>query len=146
MLIALLLGLAVQNPDELKPGLVAEYRSLIDPTATVTRVEPKPAYSLGDSSPHPRIPPGPFEVVWAGFLLVQDAEPITFGGEAAIEIDERAVNGPVELKPGFHKIRITSRAKRVQLTWEGKSFSREPIPPWKFRHVPVDLPEIRGRD
>jgi cytochrome c2 len=50
------------------------------------------------------------------------------------------------MKPGFHRIRITSRAKRVQLTWEGKSFSREPIPPWKFRHLPVDLPEIRGRE
>src|SRR6185436_5009658 len=37
-------------------------------------------------------------------------------------------------------------AKRVQLTWEGKSFSREPIPPWKFRHAPVDLPENRGRE
>jgi mono/diheme cytochrome c family protein len=52
----------------------------------------------------------------------------------------------VELKPGFHPVRITSRAKRVQLTWEAKSFSREPIPPWKFRHVPVDLPEARGRE
>src|SRR5262249_42665592 len=95
---------------------------------------------------HPRIPPGPFEVVWTGLILIQDADAIAFGGDATIDIDGRAVNGPVELKPGFHQIRITSRAKRVQLTWEGKSFSREPIRPWKFRHVPIDLPELRGRD
>jgi hypothetical protein len=143
---ALLLALAAQNPDELKPGLLAEYRSLVDPSAILTRIDAKPAYALGDSSPHPRIPSGPFEVVWTGFILIQEVDPITFGGEATIEIDGQAVNGPIRLKPGFHKIRITSRAKRVQLTWEGKGFSREPIPPWKFRHGPVDLPEARGRD
>src|SRR6186997_2835256 len=146
LLAAFVLSLAAQTPDELKPGVLAVYRSLVDPDAIVTRIDSKPAYALGESSPHPRIPPGPFEVVWTGFLLIQDAEPITFGGDATIEIDGRAVNGPVELKPGFHKIRITSRARRVQLTWEGKSFSREPIPPWKFRHLPVELPEIRGRE
>src|SRR5262245_14750147 len=143
---AFVLPLVAQNPDELKPGLLAEYRSLVDPAATVTRVDPKPAYALGDSSPHPRIPPGHFEVVWTGFLLIQDTDAVTFGGDATIELDGRAVTGPIELKPGFHPIRITSRARRVQLTWEAKSFSREPIPPWKFRHVPLDLPEARGRD
>jgi len=145
-LAAIVLALVAQNPEDLKPGLLAEYRSLVDPSATVTRVDPKPAYALGESSPHPRIPPGAFEVAWTGFILIQDTDAITFGGDAAIEIDGRAVKGPVELKPGFHPIRITSRAKRVQLTWESKGFSREPIPPWKFRHAPVDLPEIRGRE
>jgi hypothetical protein len=145
-LAALLLALAVQNPEDLKPGLVAEYRSLVDPSATLTRIDAKPAFTLGDSSPHPRIPPGPFEVVWTGFILIQDAEPLTFGGDATIDIDGAAVNGPVTLKPGFHRIRITSRARRVQLTWEGRSVSREPIPPGKFRHAPVVLPELRGRE
>src|SRR5262245_21761517 len=107
---ALVLALVAQNPDELKPGLLAEYRSLVDPSATVTRVDPKPAYALGESSPHPWIPPGPFEVVWTGFLLIQDVDAITFGGDATIEIDGRAVTGPVELKPGFHRVRIVSRA------------------------------------
>jgi hypothetical protein len=151
LIAALLLAVAAQNPEDLKPGLVAEYRSLVDPAATLTRIDLKPAYAVGDSSPHPRIPPGAFEVVWTGFLLFQDADAITFSGDAAIEIDGKAVAGPVEVKPGFHKIRITSRAKRVQLQWEGKSFLREPIPPWKFRHLPADLPEAarlqaRGRD
>ncbi|MBI3857897.1 MAG: hypothetical protein HY293_19640 [Planctomycetes bacterium] len=143
---ALLLALVAQNPDELKPGLVAVYRSLVDSEATLTRIDAKPAFSLGESSPHPRIPPGPFEVVWTGFILIQDADAIAFGGDAAIEIDDRAVTGPVELKPGFHRIRVSARSKRVQLTWEAKSFAREPIPPWKFRHIPVDLPELRGRE
>jgi mono/diheme cytochrome c family protein len=143
---AVVLALAAQNPDELKPGLVAEVRSLIDPTAVVTRIDPKPAYALDGFSLHPRIPPGPFEVVWTGFLLVQEKDAITFGGDATIEIDGRVVTGPIELRPGFRPIKITSRAKRVQLTWEAGSFSREPIPPWKFLHVPIDLPEVRGRD
>ena len=44
------------EPEDLKPGLVAEYRSLADPKATVARIEPKPAFALGRSSPHPRRP------------------------------------------------------------------------------------------
>src|SRR5678815_2346933 len=113
VLAAIVLALVAQNPEDLKPGLLAEYRSLVDPAATLTRVDPKPAYALGESSPHPRIPAGPFEVVWTGFLLIQDVDAITLGGDATIEIDGRAVTGPVELKPGFRPIRITSRAKRV---------------------------------
>jgi mono/diheme cytochrome c family protein len=146
---ALLLALFVQNPDELKPGLLAEYRSLVDPQATLTRIDAKPAYSVGETSIHPRLPAGPFEVVWTGLILIQDTDAITFSGDATIEIDGRAVTGPVELKPGFRRIKITSRAKRVQLTWEAKSFLREPIPPWKFRHVPVEYPDAaaaRGRE
>ena len=50
------------EPGDLRPGLVAKYRSLVEKDATVYRVEPKPAFYLGRSSPHPRIPPGPFEV------------------------------------------------------------------------------------
>ena len=67
LLAGLLLGPAAPldlDPEELQPGLVAEYRSLVDSKATVLRVEPKPAFTLGRSSPHPRLPPGPFEVTW----------------------------------------------------------------------------------
>jgi len=35
-------------------------------------------------------------------------------------------------------IRIVARTKRLQLTWEGRTFSREPIPAWKFRHLPAE--------
>jgi mono/diheme cytochrome c family protein len=44
------------------------------------------------------------------------------------------------VKPGFHRIRVSARSKRVQLTWEGRTFSREPIPAWKFRHLPAEDP------
>jgi hypothetical protein len=62
--IALLLALLAQEPvkvagDEVKPGLVAVYRSLVDPDAVVTRIDPKPALSVGDSSPHPAFRRGP---------------------------------------------------------------------------------------
>jgi len=150
--IAALLVLLLQEPvkvpgDELKPGLLAEYRSLAAPDCALTRIDAKPGFTLGDSSPHPRIPPGPFEVVWTGLILIQDVDAIRFdpivSGDLKIEIDKRAVDGPLEMKPGFHRIRIVYRSKgpaRLQLAWEGKTFSREPIPAWKFRHLPAEVP------
>src|SRR4051812_36212857 len=103
MEIAALLVLFLQEPvkvagDEVKPGLVAVYRSLVDPGATLTRIDAKPGFTLGGSSPHPRIPPGPFEVVWTGLLLIQDLDAIVFDpavtGDVTLEIDGRAVAGP----------------------------------------------------
>src|SRR5438477_58699 len=74
----------------LKPGIVAEYRSVADSKATLTCVEAKPAITLGTSSPHPRIRPGPFEVVWTGVLSVRDPGPITLsaivGGELTMSL------------------------------------------------------------
>jgi hypothetical protein len=46
------------------PGIVGSYRSLSDAQAVFARIDAKPAFYLGRSSPDPRIPPGPFEVVW----------------------------------------------------------------------------------
>jgi mono/diheme cytochrome c family protein len=159
---AVLLALLGQDPvrvsgDEVRPGLLAVYQSQLDPAATLYRIEPKPALTLGDESPHPRIPKGPFEVVWTGLLLFQDADSITIRGNAEIDIDGAAVAGPIQVKPGFHRIRVRCRCRpqaQVQLTWEGKTFAREPIPSWKFRHLPSELPEAsrqealaaRGRD
>ena len=68
---------------ELRSGLVAEYRSLADAKAIVTRIEPKPAFTLGRSSPHPRIPAGPFEVTWSGVLTIRDPGPISFSRSSA---------------------------------------------------------------
>src|SRR5688500_627095 len=126
--IAALLVLLLQEPvkvagGEVKPGLVAVYRSLVDPGAVLTRIDAKPAFTLGEGSPHPRIPPGPFEVVWTGLLLIQDVDAITLssavGGDLTIEIDGRAVAGPLEVKPGFHRLRMVYRSKgpaRLQLS------------------------------
>src|SRR5690606_4523515 len=56
----------IDEPSEAQTtaGLVAVYRSLVEPDARVTRIDAKPAFWMEDSSPHPRIPPGPWESVW----------------------------------------------------------------------------------
>src|SRR5215210_8666276 len=83
------------EPGDLKPGLVAEYRSVAEAEARVTRIDPKPAFTLGRSSPHPRIPPGPFEVTYSGVLQIKEKGPITFsafvGGEVTVTVDGVAV-------------------------------------------------------
>src|SRR4051812_33227026 len=66
------------DPEELKPGLVGVYRSLTPDMAVLHKVDPKLAFALSDSTPHPRIPPGPFEVAWSGLIKVQDSGPIAF--------------------------------------------------------------------
>ena len=79
------------EPGDLKPGLVAEYRSVAEPKATVARIEPKPAFTLGRSSPRPRSPPVPFEVTYTGVLQIKDTGSVTFsafvGGELTITVD-----------------------------------------------------------
>src|SRR5262245_14450691 len=55
--------------EDLRPGLPAVYRSLTDRDATLARVDLKPAFNLGHSSVHPRIPPGPFEATWSGIIF-----------------------------------------------------------------------------
>src|SRR5262245_21704603 len=55
--------------NELALGLVTEYRSLksgaTDFSPLLSRIETKPAFTLLDSSLHPRLPPGPFEARWS---------------------------------------------------------------------------------
>src|SRR5205814_8578417 len=121
--------------------LAAEYRSLADPTAALARVEPKPSFHLGVSSPHPRLPAGPFEVVWSGVLAVRDPGPLVFsafvGGEVAVMVDGEVVlsgrgatdTARVESKAGlkrdggFYPIAVRFRSlpdvpARLQLWWE----------------------------
>ena len=85
------LGRLELEPGDLKPGLVAEYRSVVEKDASVTRIEPKPSFYLGRSSPHPRIPPGPFEVVRSGVISIKEAVPIPFSafhaGEGTLTVD-----------------------------------------------------------
>jgi len=75
----------------LRPGLVASYRSLEKDGGTLVRVDTQPAFTLGFSSPHPRIAPGPFEVVWKGIFAIQDADTVAFGaflaGEVTLTLD-----------------------------------------------------------
>ncbi len=168
--VLLLLGAAPQ--EDLRPGLVAVYRSLEKDGGTMARIDAKPAFALGRSSPHPRIAPGPFEVLWTGVLSIQDEEPISFGaflgGEIKITVDGRVVldarseredawvpgAAAVERKPGRYPIEIRYRSlpgvpARLKIHWEGRTFAREPLPAWRLRHADKDTPDSladRGRE
>jgi len=170
MHLALIL-LLTQSADDLKPGLLAAYRSLEHDGGSLERIDPKPAFTLGHSSPHPRLAPGRFEVVWSGLLLLQEPDTIAFdafvGGTLRIEVNgalalegsgerqtSRVRGTTMELKPGLHLLKIEFRSlpdvpARLQIGWEGKGFSREPLPAWRLKHTgpePRDLLAVRGRD
>ena len=162
-------GPADVEPEDVRPGLVAEYRSLTDPQAKVTRIEPKPAFTLGRSSPHPRIPSGPFEVVWSGVLAVRDPGPIAFsafvGGELTVTVDGATIldgRGPTDTtrlsaragltrSGGYYPITVRYRSlpdvpARLQLWWEGPTFALEPLPAWRLGHVAGKLSAAVQRD
>ncbi|MDB5306105.1 MAG: Cytochrome c [Gemmataceae bacterium] len=149
------------EPGELRPGLVAEYRTLTDQPATLTRVEPKPSFYLGRSSPHPSIPPGPFEVVWSGVITLKEPGPVSFsalaGGEVSVIVDGVTVLdgcGPTDTsrvtakaalkrEPGSYRLTVRYRSiadvpARLQLWWEGPSFAPEPLPAWRLGHLTAD--------
>lgn len=149
--------------EDMRPGLVASYRSLADADATLTRIDAKPAFTLGRSSPHPRIPPGPFEVTWEGVILLTDPAPLTFHahvcGEVKVEIDgvtvldatgksETAEVGPgtpLKRESGVYRLKVRYRSlpdlsARLQIGWEGPTFGREPLPSWQLRHLAAESP------
>ncbi len=164
LLAAVLLFLQDPRPvpvagDDLRPGLASVYRG---GGAVLHRIDPKPSFTWGDSSPHPRIPPGPFEVAWEGILLQQEPEPLRFGasvsGWARMTLGGVVVfegSGEVASKeerwaPGAYRVRIEYRSQvpaRMRLWWEGQAFAREPFPAWKLKHLPAERPqEARGDD
>jgi cytochrome c551/c552 len=161
------------EPGDRKPGLVAMYQSCANQLAHLTRVEAKPGFTLGRSSPHPRIPPGPFEVTYSGVIQIKESGPITFsafvGGEVRVIVDDEIVlNGsgetdtaqvkgkkPLKRETGFYKLTVIYRSHkdvpaRLQLWWEGEAFAREPLPAWRLGHVKSELDkllqETLGRD
>src|SRR5262245_1659772 len=95
LLIAIPLPAAAQRlelePESLKPGLIAEYRSSVEASAALWRNEAKPAFYLGHSSPHPRLPAGAFEVTWTGVIHLREDGPLSFsayaGGHLHVEVD-----------------------------------------------------------
>src|SRR5262249_23832448 len=127
------------------------------------------AFRLGDSSPHPRIPPGPFEVVWTGVLYVKDSAPLSFDawlcGEATVEVDgvtvlrgrgerETAQVGtgtPLDRPTGIYPLRIQYRSlpgrpARLQLWWQGPTFTREPLPAWHLMHLAAARPPALAQE
>ncbi len=165
MLVCLLPTFAVGpvdlEPGDLTSGLVAEYRSLAEKDARVTRIDVKPAFYLGRSSPHPRIPPGPFEVTYSGLISLKDPGPISFsafvGGEVTVTVDGVVVldgkgltdttrltaKAPLKRESGYYPFKVTYRSlanvpARLQLWWEGDAFAREPLPAWRLGHTDAD--------
>jgi glucose/arabinose dehydrogenase/cytochrome c551/c552 len=157
------------EPDEARPGLVATYRSLTSRDRTFERVDAKPAFSLGRSSPDPRLPPGPFEVVWTGIIHWREQAPVSFhafvGGELSVDVDgikalegrrqaETSRVGPattVDRPPGHYRLTIRFRSlpdvpARLQLFWESPSFAREPLPAWILGHLATDRSATLARD
>lgn len=157
------------DANEWATGLVARYESHGKSAATFTRVEPKPAFFLGDSSPHPRLPQGPFTVTWTGIVHIKDQGPLKFsafiGGQLRVVIGQETVLDVTEadfkrhvvsskvlkLPVGWYPIVITFRSTtnvpaRVQLWWQGPSFAREPIPAWRFGHILERRPNELQRD
>jgi cbb3-type cytochrome oxidase cytochrome c subunit len=156
--------------EDLQPGLLAIYRSSADKDAVLARVDAKPAFTLGHSSPHPRLPLGPFEVTWTGMLIVKDKAPISFdaylGGELTMEVDgvtvlrgrgesDTTLLGPKEVldRPtGIYRLKITYRSlagvpARLQIGWQGPTFAREPLPAWQLKHQAKEVTEaIRGEE
>ena len=146
----------------LQPGLNACYQSLAD-RETLYRIDAKPAFALGDSSPHPRIAPGPFSVVWTGVIVIRGEGPFLFdaslGGELTVTIDNTVVlkgrgdsdtahirsTDSLKREPGRYRLTIEYQSlpqvpARLQIGWEGSSFVREPLPAWLLKHAPDDLP------
>lgn len=163
---------AATQPDATRPGLVAEYRSLL-PAGDVSpllRVDAKPAFTWGTSSPHPRIPSGPFQVVWTGWLQLKEADSIRFsaflGGELKLVVDGIEIlksksndssrriesNTPLRREAGHYPLEIHYQSlpntpARIQLWWEGKSFSAAPLPASNLRHAAnAVLPRLRTQE
>lgn len=161
---ALLLVVAGANGDDvaLLPGLIAEYRSEVDPAAVLARIDAKPAFSLGVSSPHPRMPPGPFVVRWRGLFLFNEPGPVRFSasvcGEVTILLDgnkvlsargdrentESKVGSEIRKPPGVYPLEIQFRAlkdrpARLQIQWQGAGFAKEPVPAWLMKHAHGDV-------
>ncbi len=155
--------------DALRPGLLATYRSLADSDATLARIDAKPAFNLGHSNPHARIPPGPFDVTWTGVLSLTDPGPIRFDaylcGEVTVEVagvtvlrgrGERETahidsGQALTCDAGLYRLRIRYNSlpglpARLQLWWQGPTFSREPLPAWHLHHVAADVPEAVARE
>ncbi len=139
------------EPEDQRPGLLAHYRSLADKEASLYRIDAKPAFRLGHSSPHPRIPAGPFEVVWTGMLNLVDPPPLTFDafvcGDVTMEVDGVTVlqgrgesetaqvrsKEPLNRPRGLYPLRIRYRSltglpARLQIGWQGRTFAARATP------------------
>ncbi len=151
------------EPEELRRGLVANYRDEAQPTpARVVRLEPQIALSLKTGeAPHPRLR-ADGNVVWQGYLHIlrrgayrfqvrlrgrfrlQIAGKNVLAGEVKDEQPVLKESADVQLEAGVHPLvaeftRLPGGA-RVEFFWESKHFRREPLPYDRLGHLPDKTP------
>ena len=144
-------GAAAQEtpePEDLVPGLIAEFRDLGDPALRVLRVASSPSGDWGSGSPDLRLRPDRFEASWDGWLLVRTSGSHRFHlhaeGDARVIVDGRTVarsgsgSEPVMLRPGLKAFRVAYRPAeapaRLSVDWEGPGFGREHLPAHLLYH------------
>ncbi|HYE99761.1 MAG TPA: c-type cytochrome [Planctomycetota bacterium] len=131
-----------------KPGLLLDAR---EGDRRVVQAVAVPAFSLGeDESLHPRLGPA-FRATWTGFLKIVRAGRYTLSGDARITVGGRAAEGPLDLAPGLHPLRVEVERKpgpaRLLLEWSSDHFRREPVPPTAFaRHDDPPAAERRSEE
>ena len=120
----------------LEPGLLGSYTS----GKTFTRVDEEIDFDEGD----PRLPSGPFEAAWSGFLHAPRdgtyAFTLSATGEARMRIGGKEVGrmGTLELPAGFHELKIDYAHRegrpRCRLWWEPTGHPRERVPSGALSH------------
>jgi len=128
--------------------------------ATDARLDRLPAILVkAGESATPFLAPGPFEVTWAGKLLINERQRLTFsfegtGSGAALTIDGKPVleetgalgaksSESTRLNPGEHDFSVTFKSQpdgsgRFRLFWEEKSFAKQSVPPNAFKTESTD--------
>lgn len=150
------------DPADLKPGLVAQFADTAG-GASVNRVEPTVALTLGaGEAPHPRLK-GLKSASWAGYINVVRPGKYTFsgtvlGGTVGVTVNSKRVfaananeeattrtGSEVMLEGGVQPFEATFTSTgtpaRVELRWQGPGFRTEPVPHMFFGHLPKERPE-----
>ena len=160
-----------EEDHEYKPGMLADYHSLVpgDEKSHWFHIDAKPAFFLEEGSLHPRLAQGPFEITWTGLLRLSEEDRVTFGayllGQVELTLDGDLLlqakgdkssewvesTTAFERQPGLYHLHIRYRSPagppaRLQIWWQGRTFSREPLHAWRLQHIPGELPEAATQE
>ncbi|MBV9122566.1 MAG: c-type cytochrome, partial [Planctomycetes bacterium] len=149
--------------EDLRPGLVTEYRDEGRPPVTVVRLEPTIALALNrGEAPHPRLQGDGGSAHWEGYLNVLRAGNYRFqarvrgrfrllvAGKPVLEVaaqekEPMDQEGPeTRLEAGVHRlqaefIRLPGSA-RLEVLWQAPFFHQEPLPFDHLGHLPAQVP------
>ena len=149
------------DPEQLLPGLVAEFRPTGGGDGTVPtvlkRVDRDLVHHWGEGAPDARLSSGSVSASWDGWLLVRDPGAHRFrvsaDGPARLLIAGSPVldgeggasrSSPVELRPGLTPFRLETEHERgnahLVLDWEGPNFSAEHVPGHLLFHEAASHP------